>query len=355
MASSCVSWLLEKSAVYSFEILRRIALFRYFRTYPANRFSRRGVTNECNANKLPKTSISIKPNSKRVCASSSCSNLENKHEIYSLAQQTAASEQKEQHHQAAETEKEPEKAADPEIIAQETKETVNTPIHTSELQAKPLQLESEKVEKTIEETKTIATIPPVTATSTADQIKQLPESNPYKQILQAELLIKRENHSPGPRTITAQLLSGSSSGLRPEEKRPKSVTASVLRPSPAPPLTPPPTAVLCKKTPLGVEPNLPPTTTATAAIISSSNQQLQIAQQNQLQNPQQPAQDMSKGFCSLFADDGRGLTSKYQPPSPLIYIWIQGNVTEISIFYLSQTLKNSRTMHLSTLRFSFPN
>ncbi|KQS52041.1 protein similar isoform X3 [Drosophila erecta] len=258
----------------------------------------------------------LKPQSV-VCVNYVISNLENKHEIYSLAQQTAASEQKDQHHhQAAETEKEPEKAADPEIILQEAKETVNKPI-SLEAEAKPLQIESEQAEKTIKETKTSVTIPPVTATPTADQIKQLPESNPYKQILQAELLIKRENHSPGPRTITAQLLSGSSSGLRSEEKRPKSVTASVLRPSPAPPLTAPPTAVLSKKPSLGVEPTLPPTTTATAAIISSSNQQLQIPQQTQLQNPQQPAQDMSKGFCSLFADDGRGLTMLKEEPDDL--------------------------------------
>jgi len=283
-------------------------------------FSRRGVTNECNANKLPKISISIKPNRNALCASSSCSNLENKHEIYSLAQQTAASEQKELQ-QPAETEKEPEKSAvDPEIILRETKETENKPIPI-EVEDKPLEIESKETEKiALPETRKVAAInnnPPV-----IDQIRQLSnESNPLKQILQAEFLIKRENHSPGPRTITAQLLSGgSNSGLRHEEKRPKSVTASVFRPSSAPPLTPtsvatpppPPAAVLCKKNPLhSVEPTLPPTTTATAAIISSSNQQLQIPQPSHLQNTQQPAQDMNKGFCSLFADDGRGLTSKY--------------------------------------------
>ncbi|KAH8246961.1 hypothetical protein KR032_005513 [Drosophila birchii] len=264
----------------------------------------------------------LKPQSV-VCVNYVISNLENKHEIYSLAQQTAASEQKEQHpqHHPAETEQDAEKPATSEHKPA-AKETIDEAVPL-ELEDKPepeLEPETEKNNKEIPlelpETKIITANPPVN--TAAAQIRQLPESNPLKQILQAELLIKRENHSPGPRTITATLLSGTSGGLRLEEKRPKSVTASVFRPSPAPPLTPPPSAIVIanKKPQLQVEPTLPPTTTATAAIISSSNQQQQ-QQPHQSQNPQSTAQDMNKGFCSLFADDGRGLTMLKEEPDDL--------------------------------------
>ncbi|XP_034663128.1 protein similar isoform X3 [Drosophila subobscura] len=266
-----------------------------------------------------------------VCVNYVISNLENKHEIYSLAQQTAASEQKEQQQQQQQ-----QTATDIENNNNNKTETTTTttPEETSaKTNATPIELE-EKPQAPTESKEPASEInnnPEPEKTPIATEITAAAATNnnpptittetttakpPNNQLQQAELHIKRENHSPGPRTITAQLIStattNSGNSLRLEEKRPKSVTASVFRPSPAPPLTAtPPTAPAVglgfKKT---TEPTLPPTTTATAAILSSSNQQ---------QNPQQnlqATQDMSKGFLS-FVDDGRGLTMLKEEPDDL--------------------------------------
>ncbi|BFF92227.1 protein similar [Drosophila madeirensis] len=263
-----------------------------------------------------------------VCVNYVISNLENKHEIYSLAQQTAASEQKEQQQQqqtATDIENNNNKTETTTTTTQEeiSAKTNATPIELEEQPQAPIESkepakeinnnpEPEKTPIATEITAAAATNnnPPTITTETTTA------KPPNNQLQQAELHIKRENHSPGPRTITAQLIStattNSGNSLRLEEKRPKSVTASVFRPSPVPPLTAtPPTAPAVglgfKKT---TEPTLPPTTTATAAILSSSNQQ---------QNPQQnlqATQDMSKGFLS-FVDDGRGLTMLKEEPDDL--------------------------------------
>ncbi|KAH8268230.1 hypothetical protein KR026_002322 [Drosophila bipectinata] len=264
----------------------------------------------------------LKPQSV-VCVNYVISNLENKHEIYSLAQQTAASE-KNQHQPDIEEINHPEEPKPVEELKVKDSPDTTAPI---EIEEKPEIIESKDI--TNEKPKTIELVEAKVATATSPPTPIPPPPPPQAEeattaLSTAQLRHLLQNYSPGPRTITAQLLSGNTNHNTREEKRPKSVTASVFRPSPAPPLTPPPQPIqqasaTFKKSPIVVEPTLPPTTTATAAILSSSNQQLLPQTPNQLQNhpTQQPSQDMSKGFCSFLTEDVRGLATLKEEPDDL--------------------------------------
>ncbi|XP_060649956.1 LOW QUALITY PROTEIN: protein similar [Drosophila nasuta] len=297
----------------------------------------------------------LKPQSV-VCVNYVISNLENKHEIYSLAQQTAASEQKEQQQPETQEQQLPEtnnnnndiatKTTTEQQVVDETTattvvdkpkviETANETTATTTILTEPVATTQSSPATTSTATATAATNPPATPASNTTTTSILNNKQ-----TETELFIKRENISPGPRTITAQLLSNtcnSNTNNNSNLVRPKSVTASLIRPTPTTVTAAATTTTSAAATPTSAAATvagyvsnnkqrnqtlnvaaaaaavasqaLPPTTTATAAILSSSKQQQQ----------QQQQQDMNinmKEFV-LFADDGRGSTMLKEEPDDL--------------------------------------